>query len=163
MKTDYIELNDLDTKTKDTIRFTMFGGFSTTDALKYINSGILGKRINKKSKQEEIITIKRTTYFKYKKLLNQPEQVQKEFWHFAQSVYTIEIRNILAVIQQLNMKSLYNLAQTNDPVKNQKIIDSIYRNLPAYTQFMEQLKTMLDKNRLPNQTEPPGIANAKVD
>lgn len=152
MKTDYIELNDLDTKTRDTIRFTMFGGFSTTDALKYLNGGILGKRINKKTKQEEIITIKRTSYFKYKKLLGTPEQLQKEFWEFARTKYTIEIRNILATLQQLNMKSIYNLAQESDPLKSQRIIDSIYRNLPAYTQFMESLKTMLEKGNMPSET-----------
>lgn len=134
----------------------MFGEFDESYCLKYINSGVLGFETDKGGHMKQKdgkpipITISRTTYYRYREYFAKPESVTEELHEFARSRYTHEILNILSLLKELQAKSIDNFNRTmNDPIANQRIIDSITKNLPAYTQYMDVLKKMQNHGKLP--------------
>lgn len=152
---------------KNIMRFLAFGNFSDDYALKYINSGVLGFKLDKndqiivdKDNKPVPVTIGRTKYYEYKKQMLQQVSINAEFTEFAKTKYSQEILNILSLLKELQSKSIDNFNRTmNDPVANQKIIDSITKNLPAYTQYMDVLKRMQKHGRLPGGVTPPEEQN----
>jgi len=139
-----------DKRLKGLIRLCAFGKFSPDYALKYINSGILGFETNKegdlkldKEKKPIPITISRRTYFRVKAETLSEGDANKEFSEFVSKGYLVEMQTILSVLAELHAQSLDNLARAKNPKDKQMIINSIFRNLPAYTQYMDILKKIL--------------------
>lgn len=132
---------------KDAIRYTNFGNFSTLNALKYINSGILGHK-EVKNKEPEPIKISRATYFRYKDEALDPEEIQREINEFMKSGYVIDMMSIRAVLKEFFAMMEQNIYNAETPRDKQFIINSMITRLPLYAQYLEVLRVLADKGKL---------------
>lgn len=134
---------------KNIIRYCDFGNFTTENALKYINSGILGYYNKKGSDGRPIpIVISERTYYRYKEETRNVIETRKEFLYFVRERYEIEMRNVLEVLREFFALTQQNLYQEKTPRDRQFIINSMIRNLPLYTQYLEAIRILVEKDKL---------------
>lgn len=140
-----LQKNTVESRLKDLVRLCEFGRFSTEYALQYINSGILGYKTLKKGEAPKPITISQATYFRIKADNSNALGITNELTEFAKFGYVVEIRQILGTLRELQAVSADNLAREKDPSKRQRIVDSITKNIPAYTQYIDILTKMIKR------------------
>ena len=136
---------------KELIRVCDFANYSTSAALEFLNNGMLGFEVDKKTgkplkneKDKPIpVTISRRTYFIYKKQINKPSEISELLIDFSKRTYVLELVAIKTMVKQMLAKTVENTATINDPVKNQRIIDNFFKHAPAYTQFLDILHKMI--------------------
>lgn len=135
---------------KEAIRYCAFGDFTTENALKFINNGILGYTDKKDTEGNPIpVTVTRSTYFDYKEKAMDDNEIRKDFTDFIKSRYVTEMRNILSVVKMVMSLTQQNYYQTNDIKTKQFILNSMMKNLPAYTQYLEAIKILVEGGKLP--------------
>jgi hypothetical protein len=93
-----------------------------------------------KDGQSHPIAISESTYKRIKHEIVSQTQTKQDLLHFVKFEASLIIRQILCVFSQLQAASLTNLANEKDPIKNQQIINSIFKNMPIYTQYLSMIK-----------------------
>lgn len=136
---------------KDAIRFTSFGNFTVDNALKYINSGILGQREKKDPNNEPLpVTISRKTYFRYKTEALDIEEIRHELNEFMQKGYVVDLMTVRSVLKEsfaMMEQTIFN--KDTKPRDKMFVIVNLVRNLPLYTQYLEVLRVLHEKGKLP--------------
>jgi len=135
---------------KEGIRYCAFGDFTTERALGFINNGILGYTDKKDTNGKFLpYTITRSTYFEYKQRAMDNNEIRKDFSDFIKTRYVTEMRNILSVVKMVMSLTQQNYYETDDIKTKQFILNSMIKNLPAYTQYLEAIKILVEKGKLP--------------
>lgn len=107
-----------------------------------------GKPLKDEKDKPIPVTISRRTYFTYKRQINEPGEISETLIDFTKRRYVIELVALKTLVKQMLVKPLENYTATiDDPIKNQKIIDSIMKHAPAYSQFIDILRKMVKYNR----------------
>lgn len=130
--------------------------FDTSYAIKWINSGLLGYKIDKAGNQilgtdnKPIpITVNRSTYFRYKAKYGEMPEVYKTLHDFAMSGYTKMMAGFQDELAILHQQSAQNLYSAKEPLERQSIIDSLVKNvIPTQMAFADMLKDLIDKDKL---------------
>lgn len=129
------------------------GNLSETEALDFINSGELGYYTQ--TEQEIInnvkvpIKITRTTYYKYKSILESPEYQTKQVFKLFRDDYVTEIIQRFKFFKMLEAESLRSLKKETEPYKKQLIINGIFENSPYATSLMDVVFQMLKYKKMP--------------
>lgn len=126
---------------------------SETEALDFINSGELG--FYDQTEQEIVnnvrvsIKITRTTYYKYKSILESPEYQTKQVFKLFRDDYVTEIIQRFKFFKMLESESFRSLKEETDPYKKQLIINGIFKNSPYTTSLLDIIKNIIDHNKMP--------------
>jgi hypothetical protein len=130
-----------------------FGRLSESESLDFINSGELGhyEQTEQEIKDDVSVPIKitRTTYYKYKSILESPEYQTKEAFKIFRDEYLTEIIQRFKLFQELEAESLKALQKEEDPYKKQLIINGMFRNSPYATSLMDTAYHMLKYKKMP--------------
>ncbi len=129
------------------------GNLSEAEALDYVNSGELGhyEQTEQEIKNNVKVPIKitRTTYYKYKSILESPEYQTKQTFKLFRDEYVSEIIQRFKLFKTLEAESLRSLKQETDPYKKQLIINGIFKNSPFTTSLMDEAYHMLKYKKMP--------------
>lgn len=127
---------------------------SEEESMALINSGYLGyKRRTKKevetNQERKPLTIQRSTYYKFKKLVKDPAYQKDQIKKYASEDYVKGLRNFKILIDELVKRSIKNLLSTKPGKENQQVINGITRNLPYYANYSDVVKKMIEKGKIP--------------
>lgn len=127
---------------------------STEESMAIINNGALGyrKRTEEQLKNNEPVvplTIGYNAYWKFKKLVRDPEYQKDQILKMRGETFMKDIRTFKILMEELIKRSIKNLLAEPDPEKNQRIINGITRNLPYYSNYSDVVKRMIEKNKIP--------------
>lgn len=140
-------------------------GFTNLNALKYINSGVLGYRTNAdssilvKDNMPVPITISMSTYKRHKKAFSELPEIYQDLRNFALTGFTVMVRKMLSEVETLSKMSFENMMAEPVGIKRQSIIDSIVTKvMPTQSAFGDLLKGMIERGILKTGTknEPQG-------
>ncbi|MGQ0795656.1 MAG: hypothetical protein ACT4N5_05690 [Nitrosopumilaceae archaeon] len=134
---------------KNVIRFCDFGKFTIEESMKRINSGVLGYHKTTKNGTLIPITISERTYYRYRNQTQDLNEVEKELRDFMREEYTIQMHSILSVIRELFALTQQNLHQAKTARDRQYIINSMIQNFPKYTQYLEVIRILMERGKLP--------------
>ena len=124
-------------------------GFSTNYALAYLNSGILGHRIDPVTDRPIARTISQATYFRIKKENSESDKIRNDFENFVVDGFRSIVRGFLSELKELHSLSLDNLNREKDPSKRQFIINSIINTvIPSITQYADITRKMIKAKSL---------------
>jgi len=138
---------------KGAIRFTNFGNFSLKDALTYINSGVLGhvtKKNTKKDEEPTPVTISIATFYRYKKEALDIEEIRREISEFMQKGYVTDLMTVRSVLQEVFAIMTQSLFKKDVTTRDKVFISvNLIRNMPLFTQYLEVLRVLHEKGKLP--------------
>jgi len=143
----------------DLIWLCKIGNFSEEESLTFINSGELGyqKHIQNEKKKsiKKPLTISLATYYRYKKIIESSEYLFKEIYKMARAEYISGIVNRWHLYQHLEAESIRALNSEKDPLKQQLIINGIFKNSVYITSLMDTIRYTVEEHNLPALDDAP--------
>jgi len=141
----------------DLIWLCKMGNFTEEESLTFINSGELGfHKPSKNEKKESLkkpLTISHATYFRYVKIIESPSYLFEEIYKMVREEYISEIVKRWHLFHHLEAKSIRALNSEKDPLKQQLIINGIFKNSVYITSFMDIMRNIVERNKLPYLNE----------
>ena len=138
---------------KNAIYVTEAFHFSADKALKFINQGLLGYKVDAngiemmKDGKKIPITIGRTKFFESRQKYNELPEMYEYLRNFALQGYTKTIVGFQEELKVLHELSAQNMLAVTDPLDRQTVIDSlISKVIPTESAFADMLKHIIEQN-----------------
>ena len=139
---------------KTAIYITEAFHFPPNQALRVINSGMLGYELNAdgttkldQNNKQIPITIKEVTYYKNKAQFNELPEIYRTLSDFAISGYIKLITGFQKELAYLHKLSIENMLNVKEPLQRQQVIDSlIMKVIPTESGFADMLQNMIKDN-----------------